>query len=314
MVLMAAALVPIVLLAEWKLSADTGRWGSQVFFALVLILEGLSVFVFTASDVLLFYLFFEATLIPMYFLIGGFGGPHRSYAATKFLLFSLAGGLIMLASVIGLYGQSVSANGQASYLLSDLAAINISGDIGRWLMAGFLIAFIIKAPMVPLHTWLPDAAEEATPGTSVLLVGVLDKIGTFGMIKFCLGSSRRRASGPPRSCSCWLSSRCCGGAGRRPVDEPAAVGRLHVGEPLRLHGARHLRVHDGRHDRVDVLHAEPRFLDGRAVPRGGLHDPPTGGAPTCTPTAASRRSPRCWQESCSSPASRPCRCRVSRRS
>ncbi len=187
MVLMAAALVPIVLLAEWKLSADTGRWGSQVFFALVLILEGLSVFVFTASDVLLFYLFFEATLIPMYFLIGGFGGPHRSYAATKFLLFSLAGGLIMLASVIGLYGQSVSANGQASYLLSDLAAINISGDIGRWLMAGFLIAFIIKAPMVPLHTWLPDAAEEATPGTSVLLVGVLDKIGTFGMIKFCLG-------------------------------------------------------------------------------------------------------------------------------
>jgi NADH-quinone oxidoreductase subunit M len=186
MVLMTVVLTPVVLLAEWKLPYQGSAWGPQAFAGLVLILEGLSVFVFTANDVLLFYLFFEATLIPMYFLIVGYGGPRRSYAALKFLLFSLAGGLVMLASVIGLYGVSAS-KGAPSYLLTDLAKLDFNNDLGRWLMVGFLIAFVIKAPMVPVHTWLPDAAEQSTPGSATLLVGVLDKIGTFGMIKFCLG-------------------------------------------------------------------------------------------------------------------------------
>ncbi len=185
MVLMTVVLTPLVLIAEWKLGAES-RWSEQAFFALVLVLEGLSIFVFTATDVLLFYLFFEATLIPMYFLIAGFGGPRRRYAAIKFLLFSLAGGLVMLASVVGLFGVS-AAEGQPSYLIADLAGLNLSGDLARWLMLGFLFAFVVKAPMVPVHTWLPDAAEQSTPGTATLLVGVLDKIGTFGMIRFCLG-------------------------------------------------------------------------------------------------------------------------------
>lgn len=187
MVLLTVVLTPLVLLAEWKLPYAGSRWSGSVFVAMVLILEGLSVFVFTADDVLLFYLFFEATLIPMYFLMVGFGGERRGPAAIKFLLFSLAGGLIMLASVIGLYAAS-AAHGTPSFLLSDLQKINFTGaDHDKLLMAGFLIAFIIKAPMVPLHTWLPDAAEQSTPGTATMLVGVLDKIGTFGMIKFCLG-------------------------------------------------------------------------------------------------------------------------------
>ncbi|MDO5533244.1 MAG: NADH-quinone oxidoreductase subunit M [Propionibacteriaceae bacterium] len=184
MVLMTAVLTPLVLIAEW--TPPAGRWSAQAFFALVLILEGLSLFVFMANDVLLFYLFFEATLIPTYFLIMGFGGERRAYAAVKFLLFSLAGGLVMLASVVGVYVVA-AAQGAPSYLVQDLASVRFDGDLGRWLMVGFLIAFVIKAPMVPLHTWLPDAAENSTPGTATLLVGVLDKIGTFGMIKFCLG-------------------------------------------------------------------------------------------------------------------------------
>lgn len=183
MVLLTAILTPVVLIAEWDLPG--ARWSAQVYFALVLILEGLSLFVFTATDVLLFYLFFEATLIPVYFMMVGFGGPRRSYAALKFLLFSLAGGLIMLASVVGIFAVT-SAVGVPSYLLDDLAGADITGDVGRWLMFGFLVAFVVKAPMVPLHTWLPDAAEQSTPGTATLLVGVLDKIGTFGMIRFCL--------------------------------------------------------------------------------------------------------------------------------
>ncbi len=186
MVLLTVVLVPFVLLAEWKV-VGRGRWSAQVFFALVLALESLSLFVFMAEDVLLFYLFFEATLIPMYFLIGGYGGPRRAYAAVKFLLFSLGGGLVMLASVLGLYVWSVRLTGAPSYLLEDLTRLDLGTNIGRWLMLGFLIAFIVKAPMVPVHTWLPTAAEESTPGSSVLLVGILDKIGTFGMIRFCLG-------------------------------------------------------------------------------------------------------------------------------
>jgi NADH-quinone oxidoreductase subunit M len=186
MVLLTVLLVPVVLLAEWKLPS-LGRWTPQAFVALVLVLESLSIYTFLAADVLLFYLFFEATLVPMYFLIGGFGGPRRSYAAIKFLLFSLAGGLVMLVSVVGLYVVSGDVLGTPSYLLSDLVSVNMPTELGRWLMLGFLVAFIVKAPMVPVHTWLPTATEQATPGTSVLLVGILDKIGTFGMIRFCLG-------------------------------------------------------------------------------------------------------------------------------
>jgi NADH-quinone oxidoreductase subunit M len=152
----------------------------------MLVLEGLSIGVFCATDVFLFYVLFEATLIPIYFLIGGFGGARRSYAAVKFLLYSLAGGLLMLASVVGLYVVSADSASGPSYLLEDLMEADISTGTGRWLFLGFFIAFAVKAPMWPVHTWLPDAASEATPGTSVLLVSVLDKIGTFAMMRFCL--------------------------------------------------------------------------------------------------------------------------------
>ncbi|MFV0430003.1 MAG: NADH-quinone oxidoreductase subunit M [Arachnia sp.] len=186
LVLLTVILVPLVLIAEWKVGDDdTGGWSTRTFFALALTLESLALFVFLASDVLLFYIMFEATLIPMYFLIGGWGGPKRSAAAMKFLLFSLAGGLVMLVSVAGLYAAGAQ-QGNVSYLLADLASLDLSGTLGRWLFLGFLFAFAVKAPMAGLHTWLPDTAEQARPGASTLLVGLLDKIGTFGMIKIGL--------------------------------------------------------------------------------------------------------------------------------
>ena len=186
LVLMTVILVPVVLLAEWHVGdAETARWGSSVFFALALLLQGFALFVFMASDVLLFYIAFEATLIPTYFLIAGYGGPKRRAAAIKFLIYSLAGGLVMLVAVAGLYAVTASQGGP-SFLLSDLQGVEMSQGIGRWLFVGFFFAFAVKAPMAGLHTWLPDAAEQSTPGTSTLLVGILDKIGTFGMIKICL--------------------------------------------------------------------------------------------------------------------------------
>jgi NADH-quinone oxidoreductase subunit M len=186
LILLTTILTPVVVLASWN-DGDGGRWSANAFFAWVLVLEGLAIGVFAATDVFLFYVLFEATLIPIYFLIGGYGGPRRAYAAVKFLLYSLAGGLLMLASVVGLYVVSSGSASGPSYLLQDLLHAQMSQSAGRWLFLGFFVAFAIKAPMFPVHTWLPDAASEATPGTSVLLVSILDKIGTFGMLRFCLG-------------------------------------------------------------------------------------------------------------------------------
>ncbi len=110
----------------------------------------------------LFYVVFEATLIPAYFLIGGYGREGRGRAAVKFLVYQLAGGLIMLGSVIGLYVVSARA-GAPSYLLSDLAELNIDPTTQSWLFIGFFVAFAIKAPMFPVHTWLADTTAKATP-------------------------------------------------------------------------------------------------------------------------------------------------------
>ncbi|MCX6400342.1 MAG: NADH-quinone oxidoreductase subunit M [Propionibacteriales bacterium] len=186
MVLLTVLLVPVVLGAEWFKADDPNGAGAKAFVAWALALEGLSLAVFCATDVFLFYVVFEATLIPAYFLVGGFGRDGRGAAALKFLMFQLAGGLILLASVIGLYVVSAQ-EGTPSYLLSDLEGLSIDTEAGRWLFFGFFIAFAIKAPLFPLHTWLADTTEKATPGTGVLLVCILDKIGTFGMLRFCLG-------------------------------------------------------------------------------------------------------------------------------
>ena len=182
MVLLTVALVPIVMIASWHETDPK----ADVFFAWTLVLEAFSVAVFAATDVFLFYIVFEATLIPAYFLIGGFGRAGRGRAAVKFLIYQLAGGLVMLGSVIGLYVVSAQA-GTPSYLLTDLSALTIDPTAEKWIFAGFFIAFAIKAPMFPVHTWLADTTEKATTGTSVLLVCILDKIGTFGMLRFCLG-------------------------------------------------------------------------------------------------------------------------------
>jgi len=184
LIVLTAVVTPIVLLAMWR-EAEAERRNPKPFFALVLLLETMIIGTFAAQDVLLFYVLFEAMLVPMYFLIGLYGGPQRRYAAVKFLLYNLLGGLIMLAAVIGLYVQSINA-GQPSFLLADLVALDVPVDIQRWLFLGFMFAFAIKAPLWPFHTWLPDAAAESTPANAAYLSGVMDKVGTFGMIALVL--------------------------------------------------------------------------------------------------------------------------------
>jgi proton-translocating NADH-quinone oxidoreductase chain M len=184
LIVLTAVVTPIVLLAMWR-EAEAERRNPKPFFALMLLLEAMIIGTFAAQDVLLFYVLFEAMLVPMYFLIGLYGGPQRRYAAVKFLLYNLLGGLIMLAAVIGLYVQSIDA-GQPSFLLTDLVTLEVPVEIQRWLFLGFMFAFAIKAPLWPFHTWLPDAAAEATPANAAYLSGVMDKVGTFGMIALVL--------------------------------------------------------------------------------------------------------------------------------
>ena len=193
LILMSTILMPVVVLASWNDPDGTaGPDGApppprsaKTYFAMMLVLETMMIGVFAATDVFLFYVFFEAMLIPMYFMIGSYGVGQRQYAAVKFLLYSLLGGLLMLVAVIALYVYSARA-GHGTFLFSQLENLALSPTASKWLFLGFFVAFAIKAPLWPFHTWLPDAAASAQPGAAVLLVGVLDKVGTFGMIRYCL--------------------------------------------------------------------------------------------------------------------------------
>ena len=184
LILLSVLLVPIVIVGGWN-ESENGRFSVKTFYVLILILETMMIGVFAATDLFLFYVFFEAMLVPVYFLIGGYGSGARQAAAVKFLLYSLFGGLLMLASIIGIFVISGNQIGR-TFDIEALSGLQIDSTTQNFLFLGFFIAFAIKAPLWPLHTWLPDAAKSATPGTSILLLGVLDKVGTFGMIRYCV--------------------------------------------------------------------------------------------------------------------------------
>jgi NADH-quinone oxidoreductase subunit M len=177
--------IPLVMLYSWsETTTETGqpaKRSTHAYFALLLALESTMIGVFAAADIFLFYVFFEVMLVPMYFLIGSFGGARRQYAAVKFFLYSLVGGLFMLAAVIGLW-----VLGGHTFDWARLVDAEFSAGAERWLFLGFFIAFAIKAPFFPFHTWLPDAGGAAPAGAAALLVGVLDKVGTFGILRYCL--------------------------------------------------------------------------------------------------------------------------------
>ncbi|WP_167310124.1 NADH-quinone oxidoreductase subunit M [Mycobacterium parascrofulaceum] len=192
LVLLTAVLIPVLQVAGWNDGGEERNRGVQAYVALTLAIESMVLVSVVALDVLLFYVFFEAMLIPMYFLIGGFGGgAGRSRAAVKFLLYNLFGGLIMLAAVIGLYVVTAE-HGSGTFDFREIVAGVASGRYGadsavfKALFLGFMFAFAIKAPLWPFHRWLPDAAVEATPATAVLMMAVMDKVGTFGMLRYCL--------------------------------------------------------------------------------------------------------------------------------
>ena len=202
LIAMTAVLVPVVILAAWNEADGSAPPGGttppspparskhsvKTYFALMLTLETMLIGVFAATDVFLFYVFFEAMLVPMYFMIGSYGVGKRQYAAVKFLLYSLLGGLLMLVAVIALYvysAESAVTGHHGTFLFNVLIHVPLSSTVQKWLFLGFFIAFAIKAPLWPFHTWLPDAADSAQPGAAVLMLGTMDKVGTFGMLRYC---------------------------------------------------------------------------------------------------------------------------------
>jgi NADH-quinone oxidoreductase subunit M len=175
-------LMPLVLLSQWHV--DDSR--QKAFLALLLALESGMVGALVAMDLVFFYVFWEAMLIPMYFIIGVWGGKRRIYAATKFVLYTVLGSLIMLAAAIMLYFAHFRQTGVYSTSLLDLYAVKLPMSSQLWMFWAFAIAFAIKVPMWPFHTWLPDAHVEAPTVGSVILAGVLLKMGTYGLLRFAV--------------------------------------------------------------------------------------------------------------------------------
>jgi NADH-quinone oxidoreductase subunit M len=188
LVLLTTLLMPIAILSSWTAIAKR----QLTYYVLMLLLESAMIGVFVSLDLLLFYLFFEASLVPMFFLIGVWGGERRIYAAVKFFIYTAVGSLLMLVGIIALYFIHQAATGIGTFdyaVLSETlrAQAMISPRAEFWLFLAFALAFCIKVPLWPLHTWLPDAHTEAPTAGSVILAGVLLKMGTYGLLRFNFG-------------------------------------------------------------------------------------------------------------------------------
>ena len=183
MVLLTTLLMPLCIVGSWRYITERERG----YYALLLVLLTGVIGVFIATDLFLFYVFWEVMLIPMYFIIGMWGGRNRLYAAIKFFLFTMAGSLLMLIAIVGLAWVVAARTGTLSFAYQHLLQhADLAGELAPWFFGAFALAFAIKVPVFPLHTWLPDAHVEAPTAGSVILASVLLKMGAYGFIRFAI--------------------------------------------------------------------------------------------------------------------------------
>jgi len=182
MVLLTTFITPVVILSSWNAVSRNVKG----YMISMLVLETGVIGVFVALDLFLFYVFWEVMLIPMYFIIGIWGGERRIYAAVKFFLYTIVGSLLMLVAILVIYFYYAAVTGQYTFDVLKLQEIGLPLTYQTWLFLAFGLSFAIKVPIFPFHTWLPDAHVEAPTGGSVILAGVLLKMGTYGFLRFCL--------------------------------------------------------------------------------------------------------------------------------
>jgi len=180
MVLLTLVIMPLAVAGSFRYVTRHRRG----YYAMMLVLTTGMLGVFVALDLFLFYVFWELMLIPMYFIIGVWGGERRIYSAIKFFLFTAVGSLLMLVAIAGLVYLGLEQTGEVTFAYRDLLGIQVASDLQFWLFGAFALAFAIKVPVFPLHTWLPDAHVEAPTAGSVVLAGVLLKMGTYGFLRF----------------------------------------------------------------------------------------------------------------------------------
>ena len=182
LVALGVLLVPIVVLGSWR--GIERHW--RAFSASLLLLTSGVLGALLAADLFLFYVFWEVMLVPMYMLIGVWGGERRIYAAVKFFLFTMAGSLLMLVAILWMGWTFRQLTGAWSFAYADLLRLDLPAGVQLWLFAAFALTFLVKVPVFPLHTWLPDAHVEAPTGGSVILAGILLKLGTYGYLRFAM--------------------------------------------------------------------------------------------------------------------------------
>jgi len=245
LIVLTTILTVLAILSSWR-SITTGVQG---FFISMLLLQVGMIGVFVSLDLFLFYVFWEVMLVPMYFIIGLWGGPRRIYAAIKFVLFTMFGSLLMLVAVLYLLFAYQSYSGEYSFDMLKLMDMPIAYHTQLLLFGAFALAFAIKVPLWPLHTWLPDAHVQAPTAGSVILAGVLLKMGTYGFIRICL----------PMFPDAW----CVGGDG---AERCQVAGCVFVGVAYGFRDARHLRPEYAGNGRRGDPDGQPRYFHRSAVP------------------------------------------------
>ena len=264
LVILSTFLTPLCVLISW----NSIQVRVKEFFAFLLLLEFGLIGVFIAQDLFLFFVFWEVSLVPMYFLIGIWGHERRIYAAVKFFLYTMAGSVLMLTAIIYLYNRTGTFSYPAILEMLLSGQLRLAPVEQMLLFLAFFVAFAIKVPLFPLHTWLPDAHVEAPTAGSVMLASVMLKMGSYGILHFCLPLFPAAA----RTCAPWIvvaghhrdHLRRAGGHGAAQSEE---AGGLLFGEPFGLRGARHFHVHADGPGRRGLPDAESRHLHGRAVHR-----------------------------------------------
>ena len=259
-VLLATALTPICILASW----ESVHARVREYMIAFLVLETMMVGMFCASDFILFYVFFEGVLIPMYVIIGVWGGPRRVYASFKFFLYTLTGSVLMMLAMLAMWYFAGTTD------LAVLSHTAFPPAMQFWLFLAFLASFAVKVPMWPVHTWLPDAHVEAPTAGSVILAGVLLKMGAYGFLRFSVpmlpqASQHFRAADVRAGCDRG-DLHLAGGAG---ADRHEEADRLFVDRAYGVGGHRHLHLQRAGDRGRAVPDAEPRRGVGGLVPVRG---------------------------------------------